>query len=133
MAKRRMNPNSLKNLRAGNKRGKSAYTIVDLMTILQRVEKRISREMTKKTGKPTTFNFIEFCTEQAIKGSERLQIAILDRICPETKQVNVNMNSNLKIDFSLYGVTESEMETIANDIISRRQTKSNEVFTGTRN
>ena len=77
------NPKSKENLKPGNKRGKakSTYTISDLMDILRKVEK----DITKKSGTP--FNFLEFITQQAIKGNERLQIALLDRICPATKQV----------------------------------------------
>lgn len=116
------NPKSLSNLKPGNKRGKakSPYTISDLMDILRKVEKGI----TKKSGTP--FNFLEFITQQAIKGNERLQIALLDRICPATKQVALEHSGDIKhaINLGDYGLTDDTVEKYAEGLLAKRRTNA---------
>ena len=97
-------PKQLANLRRGNnKRGKSAYTISDLIKSIKAVEIQIRVEAKKKDKREyLTFNYIEAIIKRSLT-SDVLAKAIFDRLVPIDK---TPVNNNIKVNNTNINVIE---------------------------
>ncbi|MDI6788780.1 MAG: hypothetical protein QME51_10455 [Planctomycetota bacterium] len=118
---RRYNPDCYKNLKGmhpGRPKGsKSVLTVTDLWDAIHKLEESVKQA----TGKD--FNYVNDVILKGSLKSERLQLAIFDRLCPiqrQPVQVEGEISHKLNVDLSQYGITDEYIEQYASDLLARR-------------